>query len=184
MTCDMDQRMAHTRISVHTLRVFATQPLALGRVLGTVARLVLHGPQGGDLGLGQSSDAGDIEALVGPVAAQGVQMLATLQVPDLDGPIIAATGQPAAIGTDLERLHGPLMGFSHPDALPVLQIPPAQPAVTASTDEPIPHWIPGNCRDYLHKSLQGVEALLTVRLPDEDLSTASAPTTTGQPRAI
>ena len=49
--------------------------LELGRLLGAGAlliRLVLHGPQrvqGGLLRLGQSSDARDIEALIGPVKA-------------------------------------------------------------------------------------------------------------------
>src|SRR5438132_11824711 len=49
--------------------------LGLGRLIGAVAPLlchILHGPQGtqgGDLGLGQSSDTRDSEPLVGSVAA-------------------------------------------------------------------------------------------------------------------
>ena len=66
-----------------------------------------QGPQRGLLGLGQSSDARDIEALVGPVAPQRAQSLATLEVPEHNGPVIAATGEPAAIGTHLERLYCP-----------------------------------------------------------------------------
>src|SRR2546421_164823 len=91
--------------------------LELGRLLGAATlliRLVLHGPQGpqgGDLGLGQAADARNSEPLVGPVTAQRAQMLATLEVPEVDGPVIAATGEPAAIGTDLERPHRSLMGL-------------------------------------------------------------------------
>src|SRR5579864_6768367 len=91
--------------------------LELGRLLGAATlliRLVLHGPQGpqgGDLGLGQAADARDSEPLVGPVAAQRAQSMATLEVPEPDRSVIAATGEPAAIGTDLERLYDPLMGF-------------------------------------------------------------------------
>src|SRR5205085_4044481 len=130
-------------------------------------------------GLGQSSDACDIQALVGPVAAQGVQMLATLEVPDLDGPIIAATGQHAPIGTDLERLHGPLMGFSHPDALPVLQVPPAQPAVSASTDQHLPTWDPAQRRDRPRMPHKGMHRLSAVRsaagIPHEQLPAVCLP---------
>src|SRR3989442_11242377 len=99
----------------------ASQPrwLELGHVLGAVLSLVLNcpqGTQGGDLGLGQSSDARDIQSLVGAVAAQSAQMLATLEVPEPDRPVIAATGQPAPIGTHLECLHPPVMRFSLPHA--------------------------------------------------------------------
>jgi hypothetical protein len=82
-------------------------------LLGAVApliRLVLQGPQGAQrrlLGLGQTPDARDSEALVGPVATQGAQVFAAVHIPDPDGPIIAATGEPVAIGTDLEGLHLP-----------------------------------------------------------------------------
>src|SRR6266566_8429716 len=68
----------------------------LGSVLGAVHGSALNRPQrtqGGLLRLGQSSDPRDIEALIGPVASQRAEMLATLQVPERDGPIIPATGQ-------------------------------------------------------------------------------------------
>jgi hypothetical protein len=100
---------------------------------------LLHGSQrvqGGDLGLGQSSDTRDIEPFVGPVAAQRAQMLATLEVPDVDSPVIAATGEPLAIGAASQRADRPRMRFAHPDTLPALYVPPAQPAVTTSTDQP------------------------------------------------
>src|SRR5260370_27323915 len=110
----------------------------LGSMLGAVRTLVLHCPQRtqrGLLRLGQAPDARDIEALVGPVASQRAERLATLQVPERDGPIIPATGQNAPIGTHLERLDGPLMRFSHQHTLPAQYLPPAQPPVTASSDQ-------------------------------------------------
>src|SRR5256885_13553844 len=85
------------------------------------------------LRLGQAPDARDIQSLVGAVAAQRAERLTTLQVPECNDPVIATTGQCAAIGTHLERLHHPPMRFLHPHALPTLHLPPAQPAITAST---------------------------------------------------
>src|SRR5437879_5192914 len=75
-------------------------------------------------------------------------MFATLQVPERDSPIIAATGEPAAIGAHLECMHRALMGFSHLYALPAVNIPPAQHSVTASTDELLPTWTPGHCNGH------------------------------------
>src|SRR6266516_3339942 len=103
-----------------------------GSVLDAWHRSALHRPQRtqrGLLRLGQSPDPRDIEALVGAVASQRAQMLATLEVPEHDGPVIPATGEPAPIGTHLERLHRPLMRFSLPHAHPAVHLPPAQPAV-------------------------------------------------------
>src|SRR5712692_12013716 len=109
----------------------------LGSMLGVVRSLVLHCPQRtqrGLLRLGQAPDARDIESLVGSVPPQRLEMLATLEIPERDSPVIPAAGQNAAIGTHLERLHGPLMRLLHPHALPILDLPPAQHAITASTD--------------------------------------------------
>src|SRR2546425_5392690 len=81
-----------------------------GQVL--MYRSALHRPQRtqrGLLRLGQSPDPRDIEALVGAVASQRAERRATLQVPDSDGPVLPAAGQPASIGTHLERLDCPLM---------------------------------------------------------------------------
>src|SRR6266849_5515195 len=67
----------------------------LGSMLGAVSSPVLHCPQRTQrclLRLGQAPDARDIEALVGPVAAQRAERLATLEVPERDGPVIPATG--------------------------------------------------------------------------------------------
>src|SRR5947209_19226657 len=87
--------------------------------------------------LGKTPDARDVESLVESIS-QRLQRLAVLEVPETDGPVIPATGRHAPIGTHLERLHRALMRLSHSDALPALQIPPAQPAVTTSTDHHLP----------------------------------------------
>src|SRR2546430_13257757 len=89
---------------------------------------ILHGPQGtqgGDLGLGQALDARDIEPLIGPVTAKRAHMLATLELPDVDGSVIATTGQQLPIGTLPEREDRSLMCCSHPQAFSALYIPPA-----------------------------------------------------------
>src|SRR6266851_2468630 len=111
-------------------------------------------------------------------------MLATLEVPEHDSSIIATTGQLAAIGTDLEGLHRPLMGFSHPYALPAVNIPPAQPAITASTEQPCPTRVPGQRIHASARLVQGVQARSRGRIPEEDFPLAQAPTPAGQPRPI
>src|SRR5258708_6357710 len=110
----------------------------LGSVLGAVHGSILNGPQGtqrGLLRLGQAPDARDIEALVGPVTPQRLQQLAALEIPDVDDTIIPATGEPAAIRAALERLDRPLMRLSHSHALSLLQVPPAQHAIAAATQQ-------------------------------------------------
>src|SRR2546425_1379354 len=161
----------------------------LGSVLGAVPGSILNGPQGTQrdlLSLGQSPDPRDIEPLVGAVASQRAQMLATLQIPECDGPVLPATGQSASIGTHLERLHRPLMRFSLPHALPAVHLPPAQPAVAASTDKPLPTGSPGHGRDYPrmpHKGAipcpPGRVALPALHLPHEELPALSAAATRG-----
>src|SRR5258708_7742133 len=91
---------------------WASQPPRpeLGCLLGAAAlliRLVLQGPQGAQrplFVLGQTPDARDSESLVRPVATQGAQGFAATHIPEPDGPIIAATGEPVAIATDLGGL--------------------------------------------------------------------------------
>src|SRR6266851_2208807 len=175
-------------IQGHAFRSPSHSPrLELGCLLGAAAlliRLVLQGPQGAQrrlLGLGQTPDARDSEALVGPVAAQGAQVFAAVRIPEPDGPIIAATGDSFAVGTDLEGLHRPLMGFSHPQARSALQVPPAQPAITASTEQPTPDRMPGDCIEHTRQPLQGGQALPTVSIPHEEFPALSLPlaTTTG-----
>src|SRR3989440_8214421 len=125
-------------------------------------------------------------------------MLATVQVPDRDGPVLPATGQPASIGTQLERLDGPLMRFSLPHALPAVHLPPAQPAVAASTDKPLPTRSPGHGRGYPRMPHQGAIACITsppewvpgrvalpaLHLPHEEPPALSAAAPRGQPRSI
>src|SRR6266567_2637199 len=171
---------------------WGSQPrwLELGCPLGAAAlliRLILHGPQssqGGDLGLGQASDARDREALVGPVMAHCAQMLATLELPDVDGSVIATTGQLGAIGTHSDRVYRPLMRLSHPQAAPAVDLPPAQLAVTAPTDQRLPTRVPGHGRSHRGMLHQGLHPLPAVRLPHEELPALSAATTGGQPSAI
>src|SRR5713226_70823 len=113
--------------------------------------ILLNGPQrtqGGLLRLGQALDPRDIEALVGSIPPQRAQMLATLQIPERDGPVLPATGQSAPIGTHLERLHRPLMRFSLPHALPAMHLPPAQHPVTVSTEQQLSTESPGQRRDH------------------------------------
>src|SRR6266480_911892 len=138
------------------------------------------------LHLGETSNAGNIEPLIGPVATQGAQVFAALHIPDLDGPVIATTGEPVTIGTHLERLHRPLMGFSHPHTLPVSQVPPAQLAVPASTDQHLPIGTPGQRGDSPRMPRQGAHVLSTVRIPHHQFpaSLPLAATPRGQPGAI
>ncbi len=173
----------------HARSCWAMKPqrLGLGSVLGAVHRSVLNCPQRmqrGLLRLGQAPDPCDIEALVGAVASQRAQMLATLQVPERDGPVIPATSQKPPIGTHLERLHCPLMRFSLPHALPTVHLPPAHPPVTASTVHQLSTESPGQCKDHPRMPFKGVHALPAVGIPHEELPTVAAATTRGQPRPI
>ena len=65
------------------------------------------------LGLGQAFDSSDIEPLVGPVPAQGLQMLAGVQVPEHNSPIIAAACQLRPVRAAPEGLNRALMSFAH-----------------------------------------------------------------------
>src|SRR5260370_41591675 len=100
--------------------------------------------QRGLLCVREASDARDIEPLIGPVTTQRAEQLAALEVPEPDGPVIAATGQSAPIRTHLEGLHRPQMCLAHPHALSALELPPAQPAVTAPTDQLLSTRAPGH----------------------------------------
>src|SRR5260370_13300613 len=105
-------------------------------VLVAVASSVLHGPQRTQRGLlllGQAPDPCDIKALVGPVASQRAQSLATLEVPEHNGPVIAATGEPAAIGTPLHAVHGPAMFTQHPGRRRTCHLPQGHPSSSACT---------------------------------------------------
>src|SRR5260370_7586024 len=65
-------------------------------------------------------------------------MLATLELPDVDGSVIATTGQQLPIGTLPEREDRSLMCCSHPQAFSALYIPPAQYPITPSADQEVP----------------------------------------------
>src|SRR5258708_18823668 len=117
-------------------------------------------------------------------------MRAPLEVPERDGPIIPATGQRAAIGTHLERLDCSLMRFAHPHALQARHLPPAQPAVTASTEHQLFIESPGQRRDHPRIPHQaaipcppGRAALPAVGIPHAELPTVAAAAPLGPPDA-
>src|SRR3989440_4547817 len=164
--------------TVRTKLILLFPRKCLEYALGAVHRSVLNCPQGtqrGLLRLRQALDPYDIQPLIGSVASQCAQMLATLQVPDGDGSILPATGQPASIGTQLERLHRPLMGLSHPHAFSTLHVPPAQSPVTASTDHQFPTRGPAQRRDHPRMPYKGPHARPAVRIPHEQLSAVCLP---------
>src|SRR5712692_7810899 len=76
------------------------------------------------------------------------------------------------------------MCLAHPHALPVLQVPPAQHAVPTAADQHCSARIPCECIRDPTQFAQGVQALATVDIPDEELSIALAPATTGELGAI
>src|SRR5437588_10747053 len=143
---------------------------------------ILNGPQGtqgGDLGLGQALDARDSQPLIGPVTAQRAHRLATLKAPELDRSVLPTAGELAAVGTHFERPHRSLMGLLHQHALAARQLPPAQPAVTASTDQHLPTWDPAQRRDHPwmpHKGMHRLSAVGSAAgIPYEQLSAVSLP---------
>src|SRR6266480_4476236 len=99
-------------------------------------------------------------------------MLATVQIPEGDGSVVTATGQPGAIGTHLERVHRPLMRLLHPYAMPAVNLPPAQHAITASTDQQLPTRTPGHCSGCPGMPRQGSHTFPALRLPHEELPTS------------
>src|SRR6266702_2402486 len=170
-------------------REFSTNTPVLERPQGVQRRL---------LRVGEASDARDIESLVGSILPQRLELLATVQIPEHNGSIIPAARQSAAIRTHLERLDGPLMRFSHPHALPALHLPPAQPAITASTEHQLSTGSPAQRRDHPRMPRQGAIACITsppervpgrvalpaVGIPHEELPTVPAAAARGQPGAI
>ena len=66
-----------------------------GGVLGAMRSLVLHCPQRTQrslLRLGQAPGARDIRSLIGSIPPQRLERLATLEIPEQNGPVITATG--------------------------------------------------------------------------------------------
>src|SRR3989442_2146020 len=119
------------------------------------------------LRLGQSPNPGDIESLVRSVTTQCLQLLATVQVPQGDGSVIPATGQPAPIGTSPERTDRPLMRLSHLHALPAVHIPPAQHTITASTDQQVLAGVPCDGINGTGMPGKGLHALTALLIPDQ-----------------
>src|SRR5258708_29562393 len=74
----------------------------------------------------------------------------------------------------MARLHAP----------PALDIPPAEHAVAATADQHRAGRTPCERIYDLAQLAQGVQALSTMYIPDEELSTASTSATTGQARTI
>src|SRR5207248_389284 len=98
-----------------TLSLFILLSMRVSHYLRCQAQKRSQSPQRAQrrlLRLRQSFHPADIESLVGSVTPQCSQMLGGLQVPERDGPIIAAAGQEATIRTYLERLHRPLVCFA------------------------------------------------------------------------
>src|SRR5207302_8507798 len=86
-----------------------------------------------------------------------------------------------------ERMHRSLMSFLHPYTFSAVQVPPAQPAVTASTDQQLPTWDPAQRRDHPRMPHKGMYTLSAVAIPHEQLPAVSLPLTAatrGQPGAI
>src|SRR5438477_5070485 len=143
---------------------------------------ILNGPQGtqsGDLGLGQALDARDIEPLIGSITTHGSQVFAALHIPEPGRSVLPAAGEPAAVGTHFERPHRSLMGLLHSHALQAVHLPPAQPAVTASTDQHLPTWDPVQRRDHPRMPHKGMHRLSAVRsaagIPHEQLPAVYLP---------
>src|SRR6266699_5147180 len=90
--------------------------------------------QRGDLSLGESFHSCDIEPFVRTVAPQRSQPLAALEIPHVDGAVIAAASQSPAIGADPEGLDRPLMPLINPHTLPTLYVPPAEHSGAIPTD--------------------------------------------------
>src|SRR5258706_1420828 len=99
----------------------------LGSELGAVHSRVLNRPQRSQrrlLRLGHSPNPGGINALLRPVAPHRLQLLAALEIPHLNGIIIAATGQSPPIGPYAGPLDATLMPLPKSHALAVRHVPP------------------------------------------------------------
>src|SRR2546423_15295307 len=124
-------------------------------------------------------DARDIEPLIGPVTAKRAHMLATLELPDVDGPVIATTGKQLPIGTLPEREDRSLMCCSHPQAFSALHIPPAQYPITPSTDQEAPSRSPADGRDNTGMPCKCLEAFPALHIPHEQFPSVTDSAATG-----
>src|SRR2546429_8022275 len=106
--------------------------------------------------------------------------MAALKVPEPDRSVIAATGEPAAIGTHLEGLHRPLVSLLLPHTLATLHLPPAQPAIAAATEQPLSARLPGHGRGFAGMRPQSSNTRSSLHIPHQQLRAAC----TGQPGAL
>jgi hypothetical protein len=136
------------------------------------------------LGRGQAPDSRNIETLVGPVTSPAVERLATLHVPEHNGAVIAATGQPAAVRAQPERAHHTLMRRLHLDARPAGHIPPAQLAVTVSAHHPVPTRSPGHRRNPARMLGQDADALPAAGIPNAELAFVADVAARGDPPVV
>src|SRR5438876_36435 len=94
-------------------------------------------------------------------------------------PLPANASQQAFVGAHLEGSHRPLMGLLHSHALPARHLPPAQSAVTASTDHHLPTWDPAQRRDHPrmpHKDMHRLSAVGSAAgIPHEQLPAVCLP---------
>src|SRR5207245_11047995 len=98
-------------------------------------------------------------------------MLAALQLPHVDSAIVPATGERAAIGTHLERLDCPLVRPAHLHTLSAIDVPPAQHATAAATDQHRAGRTPYERIYDLSQLANCVQALSTVYIPAYAFST-------------
>src|SRR2546425_12881373 len=76
------------------------------------------------------------------------------------------------------------MPVPSPPAPPPALVPPAPHPIAAAAAQQHFRWPPGERVHDRARLAPSVQALPTVRVPDEELPTPSAPATTGQPRPI
>src|SRR5450432_257593 len=121
-------------------------------------------------------DARNIESLVGAILPQRLESLTTLHIPQHNGPVISTTSKLRSIRTDFECIHDSLMRLLHPHACTAGNLPPAQLAITTSTDEHLSIWTPGDCIDQRRMSNHDAHSFSTRRVPYEQFP-ALSPTT-------
>src|SRR5947208_16057598 len=107
-------------------------------------------------------------------------MLATLELPDVDGSVISTTGQQLPIGTLPEREDRSLMCCSHPQAFSALYITPAQYPITLSTDQQVPRRSPDDGSDNTGMPSNCLDAFSALHIPPEQFSSVNADVTTIQ----
>src|SRR5450631_590838 len=108
---------------------------------------------------GETPNSRNIDSFVGSIAPQGLEILAIVQIPEHNGSIIPTTGKLRSIGAYLDRLHCSLMRLLYPYALSAVDLPPAQHAVTASTDQHLSTRTPGHRKGHPRMPYHGLHLL-------------------------